>query len=56
MIGKLSPPQWVARPFKKKQENSTVMNEPRMDHIMQVGLGFRASKALLSAVEMEHFT
>jgi hypothetical protein len=32
------------------------MNEPRMDHIMQVGLGFWASKALLSAVEMELFT
>ncbi len=32
------------------------MNEPRMDHIMQVGLGFWASKTLLSAVEMELFT
>ena len=32
------------------------MNEPRMDHIMQVGLGFWASKVLLSAVEMEVFT
>ncbi|MBZ5697826.1 MAG: methyltransferase [Acidobacteriia bacterium] len=32
------------------------MDEPRMDHIMQVGLGFWASKALLSAVEMEVFT
>ena len=27
-----------------------------MDHIMQVGLGFWASKTLLSAVEMELFT
>ena len=32
------------------------MSEPRMDHIMQVGLGFWASKTLLSAVEMELFT
>ncbi len=32
------------------------MDEPSMDHIMQVGLGFWASKALLSAVEMEVFT
>src|SRR5216684_914790 len=32
------------------------MGEPRMDHIMQVGLGFWASKTLLSAVEMELFT
>src|ERR1700739_229012 len=32
------------------------MDEPRLDHIMQVGLGFWASKALLSAVEMEVFT
>jgi hypothetical protein len=32
------------------------MNEPRMDHIMQVGLGFWNSKTLLSAVEMELFT
>ena len=32
------------------------MEEPRMDHIMQVGLGFWASKVLLSAVEMEVFT
>src|SRR6185312_11341211 len=32
------------------------MEEPRMDHILQVGLGFWASKTLLSAVEMELFT
>lgn len=32
------------------------MNEPRMDHILQVGLGFWASKTLLSAVELELFT
>ena len=31
-------------------------DEPRMDHIMQVGLGFWASKTLLSAIEMEVFT
>src|SRR6185437_13440179 len=29
---------------------------PTPEHIMQVGLGFWASKALLSAVEMEVFT
>ena len=32
------------------------MEEPRPDHILQVGLGFWASKTLLSAVEMEVFT
>jgi len=32
------------------------MDEPRLDHIMQVGLGFWAAKTLLSAVEMEVFT
>jgi hypothetical protein len=32
------------------------MNEPHADHILQVGLGFWASKVLLSAVEMELFT
>ncbi|HET6175880.1 MAG TPA: methyltransferase [Candidatus Sulfotelmatobacter sp.] len=32
------------------------MNEPQPDRILQVGLGFWASKALLSAVEMELFT
>lgn len=33
------------------------MNEhPSPDHILQVGLGFWASKALLSAIEMEVFT
>ncbi len=32
------------------------MSEPSMDQIMQVGLGFWASKTLLSAVEMELFT
>ena len=32
------------------------MNEPSMDAIMQVGLGFWASKTLLSAIEMEVFT
>jgi hypothetical protein len=33
-----------------------VTNEPRADHILQVGLGFWASKALLSAVEIGLFT
>jgi hypothetical protein len=32
------------------------MSEPTPEHIMQVGLGFWASKTLLSAVEMELFT
>ena len=32
------------------------MNEPQPDRILQVGLGFWASKALLSGVEMELFT
>jgi len=32
------------------------MSEPRPDHILEVGLGFWASKALLSAVEIELFT
>jgi hypothetical protein len=32
------------------------MNEPQPDRILQVGLGFWASKALLSAVEVELFT
>jgi hypothetical protein len=32
------------------------MSEPQPDHILQVGLGFWASKTLLSAVEMELFT
>jgi hypothetical protein len=32
------------------------MNQPQPDHILQTGLGFWASKTLLSAVEMELFT
>ncbi len=32
------------------------MDEPHVDQILQVGMGFWASKALLSAVEMELFT
>ena len=32
------------------------MDELQPDHILQVGLGFWASKTLLSAVEMEVFT
>jgi hypothetical protein len=32
------------------------MSEPSADHILQVGLGFWASKTLLSAIEMELFT
>ena len=32
------------------------MNQPNPEHILQVGLGFWASKTLLSAVEMELFT
>jgi hypothetical protein len=32
------------------------MSEPQPDHIMQVGLGFWASKVLLSAIELQLFT
>jgi predicted transcriptional regulator len=32
------------------------MAAPKPDHIMQIGMGFFASKTLLSAVEMEVFT
>ncbi|HEX4322016.1 MAG TPA: methyltransferase [Acidobacteriaceae bacterium] len=32
------------------------MNEPQPDQILQIGMGFLASKTLLSAVEMELFT
>jgi Dimerisation domain len=32
------------------------MSEPKIDHIIQVSLGFGVSKTLLSAVEMELFT
>ena len=32
------------------------MDQPEADHILQVGLGFWASKTLLSAVEMGLFT
>jgi hypothetical protein len=32
------------------------LNEPSAEHILQIGLGFWASKALLSAVEMQLFT
>ena len=32
------------------------MTEPSIEAIMQVGLGFWASKTLLSAIEMEVFT
>jgi hypothetical protein len=32
------------------------MDQPNPEHILQVGLGFWASKTLLSAVEMELFT
>ena len=32
------------------------MSEPRPDQILQIGMGFWASKILLSAVELELFT
>jgi hypothetical protein len=38
------------------QRRSDVSDDPAPDQIMQVGLGFWASKTLLSAVEMELFT
>src|SRR3954468_19089353 len=37
-------------------EAKTRMSQPQPDQILQVGLGFWASKTLLSAVEMELFT
>src|SRR5277367_4663480 len=37
-------------------EEPAGMNEPKPDQIMQVGLGFWASKVLLSAVEIGLFT
>jgi hypothetical protein len=53
MIGKLSSTlEWASQ----KDEDRTVMNEPRPDQILQVGTGFWASKTLLSAVELELFT
>jgi len=33
-----------------------LLSEPNIDHIMQVGLGFWASKTLLSAIEIGLFT
>jgi O-methyltransferase domain/Dimerisation domain len=36
--------------------NPTTSKQPTPEHIMQVGLGFWASKTLLSAIEMEVFT
>ena len=36
--------------------NSSAMGQPTPDYILQVGLGFWASKTLLSAIEMELFT
>jgi hypothetical protein len=36
--------------------NSSTSHTISPEHIMQVGLGFWASKTLLSAVEMELFT
>src|SRR5689334_19510661 len=32
------------------------MSQPNADHILQIGMGFWASKTLLSAVEMQLFT
>src|SRR6188472_1335358 len=37
-------------------EEAEVSEDPTPDQIMQVGLGFWASKTLLSAIEMELFT
>jgi hypothetical protein len=43
-------------PKKAHQMDARTTNEPTIDAIMQVGLGFWASKTLLSAIEMEVFT
>jgi hypothetical protein len=37
-------------------DEMTANSSPSPEHILQVGLGFWASKTLLSAVEMEVFT
>jgi len=47
--------RWRSEPAIKEGE-LRVSEQPTPDHIMQVGLGFWASKTLLSAVEMELFT
>jgi hypothetical protein len=47
---------FLARYNDLKTGEATAMNEPRMDQILQTGLGFWASKTLLSAVEIELFT
>jgi O-methyltransferase domain/Dimerisation domain len=47
---------FLARYNGLKTGEATAMNEPRMDQILQTGLGFWASKTLLSAVEIELFT
>src|SRR5689334_20620562 len=38
------------------EDYKTMSEQPSPEHIMQVGLGFWASKTLLSAIEMEIFT
>ena len=46
----------TASTVSKADGSAAAANVPRPDHILQVGLGFWASKTLLSAVEMEVFT
>src|SRR5215469_4907591 len=42
--------------YTASRRGENAMDQPQPDHILQVGLGFWASKTLLSAVEMELFT
>src|SRR5215831_8310412 len=42
--------------YTANRQSENAMEQPLPDHILQVGLGFWASKTLLSAVEMELFT
>src|SRR5438270_8305462 len=46
----------LAIQISRSGQDTLFMSEPTADHILQVGLGFWASKTLLSAIEMELFT
>jgi hypothetical protein len=56
LLVRLGPIQNAIRDGHFEIEDDATMNDIRPDHIMQVGLGFWASKVLLSAVEMQVFT
>ena len=42
--------------FRTEESELNLQTDPSPEHIMQIGLGFWASKALLSAVEMGVFS